>query len=129
MPRKGHTEEQIVYALRQIEGGKKVKNSVYHRREARNHARYEGSQLAVDLSLGRHDAFKWNGLNVSDPVRLHVQLGQKHVADLDRVIECIHPHARAAFDNRSMEKAFCWRHRQEHGHFLPPAGLAENQHA
>jgi putative transposase len=24
MPRKGHTEEQIVYALRQIEGGKKV---------------------------------------------------------------------------------------------------------
>ena len=24
MPRKGHTEEQIVHALRQIEGGKKV---------------------------------------------------------------------------------------------------------
>lgn len=24
MPRKGHTEEQIVYALRQVEGGKKV---------------------------------------------------------------------------------------------------------
>jgi putative transposase len=24
MPRKGHSEEQIVYALRQIEGGKKV---------------------------------------------------------------------------------------------------------
>ena len=24
MPRKGHTEEQIVYALRQAEGGKKV---------------------------------------------------------------------------------------------------------
>jgi ribosomal protein S13 len=24
MPRKGHGEEQIVYALRQIEGGKKV---------------------------------------------------------------------------------------------------------
>jgi len=24
MPRKGHTEEQILYALRQIEGGKKV---------------------------------------------------------------------------------------------------------
>jgi putative transposase len=24
MPRKGHSEEQVVYALRQIEGGKKV---------------------------------------------------------------------------------------------------------
>jgi putative transposase len=24
MPRKGHTEEQIIYALRQVEGGKKV---------------------------------------------------------------------------------------------------------
>jgi transposase-like protein len=24
MPRKGHSEEQIVYALRQVEGGKKV---------------------------------------------------------------------------------------------------------
>jgi hypothetical protein len=24
MPRQGHSEEQIVYALRQIEGGKKV---------------------------------------------------------------------------------------------------------
>ena len=24
MPRKGHTEEQIMYALRQVEGGKKV---------------------------------------------------------------------------------------------------------
>ena len=24
MPRKGHSEEQIIYALRQIEGGKKV---------------------------------------------------------------------------------------------------------
>ena len=24
MPRKGHTEEKIVYALRQVEGGKKV---------------------------------------------------------------------------------------------------------
>ena len=25
MPRKGHSEEQIVYALRQVEGGHKVK--------------------------------------------------------------------------------------------------------
>lgn len=25
MPRKGHSEEQIVYALRQVEGGQKVK--------------------------------------------------------------------------------------------------------
>jgi putative transposase len=27
MPRKGHTEEQIMYALRQVEGGKKVSDT------------------------------------------------------------------------------------------------------
>jgi putative transposase len=50
MPRKGHTEEQIIYALRQAEGGKKV-GDVYREMGISQQAFYSWKKRFAGLGL------------------------------------------------------------------------------
>jgi putative transposase len=51
MPRKGHTEEQIIYALRQVEAGKKVGDIC---REMGVSQQRKLKTLVADLTLDKH---------------------------------------------------------------------------
>ena len=103
------------------------RDSVNDRREARDHPGYEAAKFAADGTLCGHDAIERQGLNVRDAIRLDAELGENHVADFCRVVERIHLHARAAFDDGSMEKPFRRRHGEKRGDFLTAAGFSEDE--
>ena len=103
------------------------RDSVNDRRETRDHPRDEAAEFAVDRTLRGHNPLERQGLNVRDAIRLDAEFGYDHVTNFGRVVERIHLHARAAFDDGSMEKPFRRGHGEKRGHFLAAAGFSEDE--
>jgi hypothetical protein len=103
------------------------RDSVNDRRETCDHPGDKAAKFAVDGALRGHDAIKRQGLNVPDTRQLDTEFSEDHVSDLCGVLERIHLHARAAFDDASIKEPLRRRHGEKRGHLLAAAGLPEDK--